>query len=145
MEVDVTGVSTLRLAIAGDPGIAGAWGIWGGAVLSKSGDVSGISFYRELVIENPVPETDPAEETTEAPSEPITEAPTEVPTEPVTETPTETLPDTEAVTDTSAETSVPTETGGASGGCKATLAGTGILLTGVAALALTKRKEDESQ
>ena len=145
VEVDLTGVKTLRLAIAGSPGIAGAWGIWGGAVLSKSGDVSGISFYRELVIENPAPETDPAEETTEAPTEPLTEAPTEVPTEPVTETPTETLPDTEAATDTSAETSVPTETEGASGGCKATLAGTGILLTGVATLALTKRKEDEPQ
>ena len=145
VEVDLTGVKTLRLAIAGAPGIAGAWGIWGGAVLSKSGDVSGISFYRELVIENPAPETDPAEETTEAPTEPITEAPTEVPTEPVTEAPSETLSDTETAAETSAETSAPTETVEASGGCNATLAGAGVLLTGAAALALTKRKEDESQ
>ena len=29
IEVDLTGVKTLRLAIAGAPGIAGAWGIWG--------------------------------------------------------------------------------------------------------------------
>ena len=86
VEVDLTGVKTLRLAIAGSPGIAGAWGIWGGAVLSKSGDVSDISFYRELVIENPTPETQPEE---------TTEAPTEAPTEPVTAAPTETTPETE--------------------------------------------------
>ena len=154
IEVDLTGVKTLRLAIAGSPGIAGAWGIWGGAVLSKSGDVSDIAFYRELVIENPTPETTPSEETTtepvtetptepetEIPTEPVTEVPTavetEVPTEPVTEAPTETIP-------TSEEPSTLTETE-ASGGCKASLAGTALLATGAAALALTKRREEEEQ
>ena len=158
IEVDLTGVKTLRLAIAGSPGIAGAWGIWGGAVLSKSGDVSDIAFYRELVIENPTSETTPSEETTtepvtepvtetptepetEIPTEPVTEVPTavetEVPTEPVTETPTETIP-------TSEEPSTLTETE-ASGGCKASLAGTALLATGAAALALAKRREEDEQ
>ena len=135
VEVDLTGVKTLRLAIAGSPGIAGAWGIWGGAVLSKSGDVSDISFYRELVIENPTPETQPEE---------TTEAPTEAPTEPVTEAPTETTPETEAPTEAPAETPAPTETEGEAGGCKSALVGSALLVTGAAALALTKRKEEET-
>ena len=135
IEVDLTGVKTLRLAIAGSPGIAGAWGIWGGAVLSKSGDVSDISFYRELVIENPTPETQPEE---------TTEAPTEAPTEPVTEAPTETTPETEAPTEVPAETPAPTETEGEAGGCKSALVGSALLVTGAAALALTKRKEEET-
>ena len=135
VEVDLTGVKTLRLAIAGSPGIAGAWGIWGGAVLSKSGDVSDISFYRELVIENPTPETQPEE---------TTEAPTEAPTEPVTEAPTETVPETEAPTKVPAETPAPTETEGEAGGCKSALVGSALLVTGAAALALTKRKEEET-
>ena len=138
IEVDLTGVKTLRLAIAGSPGIAGAWGIWGGAVLSKSGDVSDISFYRELVIENPTPETRP-EDTTEVPTEPVTEAPTE----PVIEVPTETVPETEAPTEAPAETPAPTETEGEAGGCKSALAGTALLATGAAALILTKRKEED--
>ena len=135
VEVDLTGVKTLRLAIAGSPGIAGAWGIWGGAVLSKSGDVSDISFYRELVIENPTPETQPEE---------TTEAPTEAPTEPVTEAPTETTPETEAPTEAPAETPAPTETEGEAGGCKSALVGSALLVTGAAAAALTKRKEEET-
>ena len=138
IEVDLTGVKTLRLAIAGSPGIAGAWGIWGGAVLSKSGDVSDITYYRELVIDLPKPETQP-EETTEAPTEP----PTEAPTEPVTEAPTEVVPDTEAPTETVTETSVPTETSEAQGGCKAALTGSALLASAAAALALHKRKEEE--
>ena len=137
IEVDLTGVKTLRLAIAGSPGIAGAWGIWGGAVLSKSGDVSDISFYRELVIENPTPETTP-EETTEAPTEPVTEAPTE----PVTEAPTETVPETEAPTEAPTETEASTETETA-GGCKASLTGAALLTAGAAAIAIAKRKEED--
>ena len=139
MECDVTGVKTLRLAVAGAPSISGAWCIWGGAVLSKSGDVSDISFYRELVIENPTPETDPPEETTEAPTEPVTETPTE----PVTEAPT--TPETEAPTETPTEAPAPSDTADADGGCKSALAGVAVLATGAAALALTKRKEDERE
>ena len=139
MECDVTGVKTLRLAVAGAPSISGAWCIWGGAVLSKSGDVSDISFYRELVIENPTPETDPPEETTEAPAE--------TPTDPVTEVPT--TPETEAPTETPAEAPVETpalsETAETDGGCKSALEGVAILATGAAALVLTKRKEDERE
>ena len=135
MECDVTGVKTLRLAVAGAPSISGAWCIWGGAVLSKSGDVSDISFYRELVIENPTPETDPPEETTEAPAE--------TPTDPVTEAPT--TPETEAPTETPTEAPAPSDTAEADGGCRSALAGVAILATGAAALALTKRKEDERE
>lgn len=134
VEVDLTGVKTLRLAIAGSPGIAGAWGIWGGAVLSKSGDVSDISFYRELVIENPAPDT---EAPTETPTEPPTEPMTEAPTDPVTEAPAETQAATEAPTEQ------PTEAEASGGGCKSALAGTAVLLTGAAAPALAKRKEEE--
>lgn len=135
MECDVTGVKTLRLAVAGAPSISGAWCIWGGAVLSKSGDVSDISFYRELVIENPTPETDPPEETTEAPAE--------TPTDPVTEAPT--TPETEAPTETPTEAPAPSDTAEVDGGCKSALAGVAVLATGAAALALTKRKEDERE
>ena len=139
MECDVTGVKTLRLAVAGAPSISGAWCIWGGAVLSKSGDVSDISFYRELVIENPTPETDPPEETTEAPAETPTDPVTEAPTTPETEAPTETP------TETPTEAPAPSDTAEADGGCKSALAGVAILATGAAALALTKRKEDERE
>ena len=138
VEVDLTGVKTLRLAIAGAPGIAGAWGIWGGAVLSKSGDVSDITYYRELVIDLPKPDTQP-EETTPEPTEPETEAPTE----PVTDATAETVPVTETATEPSVETPAPTETEATREGCQASLAGTAILATGAAALALTKRKEEE--
>jgi hypothetical protein len=136
-EVDLTGVKTFRLAIAGAPGIAGAWGIWGGAVLSKSGDVSDVSFYRELVIENPTTETDPPDETAETPTEPVTDAPTE----PVPEAPTETSTETDESTETSTEMATASETEEKSGGCKATLVGPAILATGAAAFALAKRKE----
>ena len=139
IEVDLTGVKTLRLAIAGAPGIAGAWGIWGGAVLSKSGDVSDITYYRELVIDLPKPDTQP-EETTPEPTEPETEAPTE----PVTDATAETVPVTETATEPSVETPAPTETEATREGCQASLAGTAILATGAAALALTKRKEEET-
>jgi hypothetical protein len=135
VECDVTGVKTLRLAVAGAPSISGAWCIWGGAVLSKSGDVSDISFYRELVIENPTPETDPPEETTEAPAE--------TPTDPVTEAPT--TPETEAPTETPTEAPAPSDTAETDGGCKSALAGVAVLATGASALALTKRKEDERE
>ena len=139
MECDVTGVKTLRLAVAGAPSISGAWCIWGGAVLSKSGDVSDISFYRELVIENPTPETDPPEETTEAPAETPTDPVTEAPTTPETEAPTETP------TEAPVETPAPSDTAETDGGCKSALAGVAVLATGAAALALTKRKEDERE
>ena len=139
MECDVTGVKTLRLAVAGAPSISGAWCIWGGAVLSKSGDVSDISFYRELVIENPTPETDPPEETTEAPAETPTDPVTEAPTTPETEAPTETP------TEAPVETPAPSDTAETDGGCKSALAGVAILATGAAALVLTKRKEDERE
>ena len=140
-EVDVTGVKTLRLAIAGAPGIAGAWGIWGGAVLSKSGDVSEIVFYRELVIENPTPETEaPTEEATN----PVTEPVSEPVSEPATDAPTDTIPETATSTEPNTETNASTDTEAVGNGCKATLAGAAILLTVTTAFALTNRKEEET-
>ena len=140
-EVDVTGVKTLRLAVAGAPSISGAWCIWGGAVLSKSGDVSGIEFYRELVLDATTSETDPpSEPETEAPTDPGTEAPTETEgavTDP--ETHDGTVPLTEAPTagDTVQEAAPP------KGGCGAARAAvSATALASAAAITLRKRKED---
>ncbi len=134
IEVDVTGVKTLRLAIAGAPSISGAWGVFGGAVLSKSGDLGGISFYEEIDLEGTIPET-------EAPTEPVTEPVTDASTEPATQAPAEsemeTLPAVEATDEAPGETT-PDESG-----CAGTLAGSAL---GIAALgtvvALKKKKED---
>ncbi len=48
MECDISGVKTLRIAVAGAPGIAGAWATWGGAVLSKSGTITDEMLFEEL-------------------------------------------------------------------------------------------------
>lgn len=134
-EVDVTGVKTLRLAVAGAPSISGAWCVWGGAVLSKSGDVSEVEFYKELNFDVTAPDT---EAPTEPESPPDTEAPTEPPvTDP--ETRDETSPLTEAPTegDTVGETDPPKK------GCGSALAGVSALAAvSAAALTLRKRKED---
>ena len=136
-EVDVTGVKTLRLAIAGAPGIAGAWGIWGGAVLSKSGDVSDVTFYRELVIENPTPET-------EAVTVPVTEAPTEPITEPISEVPTDIPADTVITDETTVQATHEESVAppAASSGCGAVAGSVALLLAGAAAIGLKKREED---
>ena len=136
-EVDVTGVKTLRLAVAGAPSISGAWCIWGGAVLSKSGDVSEVEFYKELNFDGTAPET-------EAPTEPETTPETTPETEPET-----TVSDTETQEDTTPATEKPTEgdtlqeTDPPQKGCGSALVGVSTLaVTAAAALTLRKRKED---
>ncbi len=47
MEADITGVSVLRLAVAGIPSISGAWATWGGAVISKSGNITSDMLYTD--------------------------------------------------------------------------------------------------
>lgn len=73
MKADITGVKVLRLAISGVPTISGAWGTWGGAVLSKSGDIKDEMLYKNTGIEDLFSTTDtdaaessqPAESTAE--------------------------------------------------------------------------------
>jgi hypothetical protein len=137
-EVDVTGVKTLRLAVAGAPSISGAWCIWGGAVLSKSGDVSEVEFYKELTFDVTAPET-------EAPTEPETTPDTETPTEPETAV---TYPETHQaetipVTEDSTEDDTLQEVDPPEKGCGSALVGVSTLaVTAAAALTLRKRKED---
>ncbi len=136
IEVDVTGVKTLRIAIAGAPGIAGAWGIFGGAVLSKSGNVDDITFYRELVIENPTPET-------EADTKPVTEPVTVPETQAISETVTEqvnelaTVPETQV--NTEATTDAPSE------GCGGVVGGTALLMAGAAAIVFKTLKKGKEE
>jgi hypothetical protein len=131
MDCDISGVSVLRLAVAGAPGIGGAWGTWGGAVISKSGNITDDMIY-----------LDPAD-VTEPPME--TDAPTEPETDFVTEPPA--VPETEAKTAepeaTVSETHTESETQSQKKGCGAAIgtASVGIALTACAAV-LKKKKED---
>jgi hypothetical protein len=144
MECDITGVKILRLAVAGAPGISGAWATYGGAVISKSGNVTDEMLFEDYSFE-PLPE-----DTTDAPTEPTTEAPTEpateAPTDPVTEAPTAegTVPATEAPTKVPAAdgTAAPVETDPPKGGCGAALACGALTATAAAAVVFKKRKED---
>ena len=127
MDCDISGVSVLRLAVAGAPGIGGAWGTWGGAVISKSGNITDGMIY-----------LDPAD---------VTEPPTESETDPVTEP--ETAPATEQDTTapenqvTVPETDPESDTQPQKNGCGAVIgtASAGIALTACAAV-LNKKKED---
>ncbi len=96
MECDVSGVSELTIAIAGAPAISGAWGCWGGAVLSKSGEVQAL-FETEKQTETDTdsvtePATDPATE-----FESQTEPATDILSTPATDTDTDTETETEDV------------------------------------------------
>lgn len=109
VEVDVTGAKNVKIAILSPGGaISGAWGTWGGTVLSKSGDVEALF---EVVTEAP----------TEAPTDAPTEAPTETPTEAPTEAETEAEPVTaSAATDPATE---PATEPVQKSGCSSSLAG----------------------
>ncbi|MBR2446630.1 MAG: NPCBM/NEW2 domain-containing protein [Clostridia bacterium] len=132
MDCDISGVSVLRLAVAGAPGIGGAWGTWGGAVISKSGNITDDMIY-----------LDPAD-VTEPPLE--TDASTDSETDSVTEPPT--IPETEAKTTepeaTVSETNTESETQSQKKGCGAAIgtASVGIALTACTAAVLKKKKED---
>lgn len=90
MTADITGVKVLRLAVCGAPSISGAWATWGGAVMSKSGQIPDDKIYSEQNIEDifdtsvPDSQTEPqtsAAEDTEPESEPqtVTDAPETAP------------------------------------------------------------------
>ncbi len=168
MECDITGVKTLRLAVAGAPGIAGAWATWGGAVISKSGEITDDMLFEDMDFDvttesETKPETQPETqpETKEPETTPVTEPdtlppettattlPESAPTteaETTAETPADTVaPDTsEAATaaDTTADTGTDT-TAASEGGCASSVA-LGVTVGGAvaAAVALCKRKED---
>ena len=147
MDCDVTGVKTLRLAVAGAPGISGAWGTYGGAVLSKSGEITDDLLFSEFSFDEPVtdaPVTDP-----ETPTETDPETPTETDpaTNPVTQPDTTPEPDTPAPTEpttTAPETPDESDTRPQKKGCGAALgmASVAIPLAACAAIVLKKRKED---
>lgn len=127
MECDITGVKVLRIAMAGAPSISGAWGTYGGAVLSKSGNITDDMLY-----------VDPAD---------MTESSTETETETDTVTEPESSPaDGQDTTAPENEATVPDtdpDPEPQKQGCKAAIgtAAAGIALTACAAV-LKKKKED---
>ncbi len=70
MECDITGVKTLRLAIKGNPRIDGGWGTFGGAVISKSGNITDEMMYTDYFadLNKPTP-TETSETLTPTPEE----------------------------------------------------------------------------
>ena len=149
MECDITGVKILRLAVAGAPGISGAWGTYGGAVISKSGSITEDMLFSDLSFDEIItpPETEPSTEpetepSTEPETEPSTEPETEPSTEPVTDPVTEEGTRAPAEPENTAVSEPSTETEAVKKGCGA------VLLPGCAAAALaaipmlSKKKED---
>ena len=134
MDCDISGVSVLRLAVAGAPGISGAWGTWGGAVISKSGRITDDMIYTDPAVETEAPTDTSVVPETQEPTEPVTETPVETPAEDATDVPATEAP----VSDTRGQQ----ETEAPKGGCGATLACGGILAAGAAAVALQRKKED---
>lgn len=139
MDCDITGVKTLRIAVAGAPGISGAWGTWGGAVISKSGEITDDMLYSDFSF---TPETDTSEAETSAPetNAPETNAPeTNIPNS---ETTTD-IPETDFQTNVPDETDMASETGSSDEGCGSSIgiASAGIVLT-VCATLIFKKKED---
>ncbi len=140
MECDIRDVKTLRISVAGAPGIAGAWATWGGAVLSKSGDVTDDMLFRELSFDNETtPESEALPETT-----PESETTAEAVTDPITDTAADTSTDTAPTTapDTAADSLTETKLA-PQGGCTSSVA-LGATVAGAAAAALLcrQRKED---
>ena len=86
MECDITGVKILRLAIAPNPRIDGSWGTWGGAIISKSGNITDDMMYTDYFagLEEPSSTPTPTEILTELPE---TTVPESDPTENVTKVP----------------------------------------------------------
>ncbi len=130
LDCSIEGVQTLRIAVAGAPGIAGGWGTFGGAAVSRLDTIPDDLLMDELVFE-PESESDP----------------TPIP-DPGTTTEPESAPDTTAessaatVQEPSSENADPTDTEPPLDGCASTMTSTGALLLTGAAVALCKRKED---
>lgn len=140
IEVDVTGAKVVKLAILSPGGaISGAWGTWGGTLLSKSGDVEALF---EVVTE--VPTDVPTEAPTDAPTESPTDAVTEAPSDTVTEGPTEAESGTEPASASSATEPVtePTQKSGCSSSLTGLWTSAALLLTaaaGFCALAVRRK------
>lgn len=111
MEADISGVKILRLAVRGMPSISGAWATWGGAVMSRSGNIKDTDIYSDKSLEDLFGDTD----TTPA----VTDKDDVTDTEPLTENTADTQPD---------ET-----TGGGEGGKNSTLP---VIVGAVAAAAV---------
>lgn len=161
-ECDVTGVSVLRIAIAGATSISGAWGTWGGAVLIKDGD--GREILKDAFEDLDLPDGDdtdaPDDEDTDAADVTAdTDAPTDTDITPDTDTPADRdeptdpadAPDTEPVSGTQATSeTVPAQTydepeqpGDNFTGCFSGVALGTVVATGAAGLAVSlKKKED---
>ncbi len=141
MDCDITGVKTLRIAVAGAPAISGAWGTWGGAVISKSGNITDEMLYSEYTFEPLPPETDteavppPEADTEDMTSSAETQPEVEIPTSAVTASETEATP---TVTDPASQTQA------SSGGCGATASISILLLAlGGMTVCFTYRKREE--
>ncbi len=147
MDCDITGVKTLRLAVAGAPGIAGAWATWGGAVLSRSGEITDDMLFQaeDMFQETESVTTDASTEApTEASTEPATEAPTAPVVESTTEAPTAPVTDTPAEAVTSTEAPAESETDATARGCSSALIGGAVLsATAAAALVLAKKQKED--
>ena len=152
MDCDITGVKNLRLAVAGAPTISGAWGTWGGAVISKSGEITDGMLYSEYTFE-PMPPEDDTEESTspevdtetvtpsETNTETITVPPDEIPTEAATPPEAEDLSEDGTTESTSvANTQAPAESGGCGSMLSASLL---LMLLGGAAVCIQNRKREE--
>lgn len=147
MDCDVTGVKTLRLAVAGAPGISGAWGTYGGAILSKSGEITDDLLFSEFSFDEPVTDAPVTDPETSTETDPATNPVTEPDTTPEPDTPASTEPDTPAPTEpttTAPETPDESDTRPQKKGCGAALgmASAAIPLASCAAIVLKKRKED---
>ncbi len=143
MDCDITGVKLLRLAVAGAPHISGAWGTFGGAVLSKSGSITD-----DLIYQTELPIAPPTEKPTEAPTDAPTDVPTDVPTAAPTDVPTDIPTDTPTSAPTDIPTAAPTEASAPAteapdaSGCSSAVAGAALGALAAAGALLIKRKED---
>ena len=147
MDCDVTGVKTLRLAVAGAPGISGAWGTYGGAILSKSGEITDDLLFSDFSFDEPVTDAPVTDPETSTETDPATNPVTEPDTTPEPDTPASTEPDTPAPTEpttTAPETPDESDTRPQKKGCGAALgmASAAIPLAAGAAIVLKKRRED---
>ncbi len=128
LDCRIEGVKTLRLAVAGAPGISGAWGTFGGAAVSRADAIADALLFSDLTFE-----------------EIVTTAPETVPvTEPVTEPATDPLEETTAVGAETTSDAPPAVTEPATAtGCTAGLSAAAPVLAGMAAaITLAKRKEE---
>ncbi len=132
MECDITGVKTLRLSVAGAPGIAGAWATFGGAVISRSGNITDDMLYDA---ENVFDDT-AASEQTAAPTDPATDPEPPSVTDPVTD------PVTRPDSDTAPE-SAPETTKADGNGCTSAAAGGALAVTACLVPALRKKREED--